>query len=54
MYGGMVIDKEIFYLARQRFLDSCKLSDEAMEAAMDLNRELNTFTPEEMFKRFTI
>lgn len=49
-----MMNKETFSLARKRFLDSFKLSDEAMEAAMDLNEELNTFTHEEMFKRFTI
>jgi hypothetical protein len=44
--------EEKFKLARERFLASSKLNDDAIEAAITLNKELHTLTADQLFKEF--
>lgn len=47
-------EEEIFELARERFLASIQLDEDAINAAIQLNKELRTLSVEELFRQFTI
>lgn len=46
----MPTEKEIFELARKRFLESSKMTPEELEAAIEFNKSLHTHTAEELFR----